>query len=90
MVTIKAKIIDPTGLHARPASILTMTATKYRSEIKIIAGEQAGNLKSILSVLSLGAKKDEIIEISINGIDEQEARQGLINQIESLKIGLII
>lgn len=90
MVTIKSKIIDLTGLHARPASMLTTTATKFQSEIKIVLGEKKGNLKSILNVMALGVKKDDVIEITIDGSDEEQAKKDLINLLESLKLGEIL
>ncbi|WP_342268967.1 HPr family phosphocarrier protein [Spiroplasma endosymbiont of Aspidapion aeneum] len=73
MASFKAKIIDPVGLHARPASILTKEASKFSSNINIISGEKSGNLKSIMNVMSLAVKTGTEITIEATGEDEKEA-----------------
>ena len=44
-------IVDPVGLHARPATLLVNEASKFASETKIIVGEKEANLKSIMGVM---------------------------------------
>ena len=71
---LKVKIIDPIGLHARPASQLVTTASKFEADIKIKtdAGKEA-NLKSIMSVMALGVKTGETVVITAEGKDANEA-----------------
>ena len=59
MKELKVKIADPVGLHGRPASIISTNASKFNSEISIanLRTNKKGNLKSIMSVMSLGIKK---------------------------------
>ncbi|AHI52457.1 HPr family phosphocarrier protein [Spiroplasma culicicola] len=73
MTSFTAKVIDPVGLHARPASVLTKEASKFASEIKIICGEKEGNLKSIMNVMALAVKSGAEITIEATGDDEKEA-----------------
>lgn len=73
MKDFKGKIIDPVGLHARPASIIVSVASKFNSKITIISGDKKGNLKSIMNIMSLGIKKDENIVVEADGEDENEA-----------------
>lgn len=73
MTSIKAIIVDPVGLHARPASILTKEASKFTSEIKIKSGEKEGNLKSIMNIMALAIKTNTEVEIQATGTDEKEA-----------------
>lgn len=73
MKSIKVKIIDPIGLHARPASILVQTASKFTSDIKLKFDGKIANLKSIMSVMALAIKNGETIEIEANGSDEDSA-----------------
>lgn len=80
------KIINPTGLHARPASDFVSTAKKFTSKIKIkdlTSDELPGNAKSIVTVLSLGLVKGTDIEISAEGEDEETAVKALIELVDS-------
>ncbi|WNS74580.1 phosphocarrier protein HPr [Bacillus sp. DTU_2020_1000418_1_SI_GHA_SEK_038] len=74
------------GIHARPATVLVQTASKFAANIKIEYKGKAINLKSIMGVLSLGIPKNAAIKITADGSDEVEA----VNMIEAviLKEGL--
>ncbi|MEG0307994.1 MAG: HPr family phosphocarrier protein [Clostridium sp.] len=61
------------GLHARPAALIVKEATKYKSKINIIKGENSYNGKSIISVLSMCAIKNDELTILAEGEDECEA-----------------
>lgn len=80
------KIVNPTGLHARPASDFVATAKKFTSKIKIkdlTADEKLANAKSILTVLALGLAKGTEAEITAEGEDEEQAVESLAALIES-------
>ncbi len=77
MVEKQFKIIDETGLHARPATKLVQAASKFSSEISLEHKEKKVNLKSIMGVLSLGVAKNAEIKITAEGSDEEEAIQAL-------------
>ncbi len=71
------------GLHARPASFLVKEATRFKSEIMMIKGGNEYNCKSIMNVLSMGAKKGEEILLRVDGSDETEAINTLVDLIEN-------
>lgn len=73
MKTITVTIIDPIGIHARPASAIAQTASKFKSNITFKNNEKKGNAKSVINLMALGVKKDASIEIIVEGEDEQEA-----------------
>lgn len=73
------------GLHARPASVITQKASKFKSEIFIRKGSIQVNAKSILSLLTLGARKGDLIQLLTDGIDEEEAMETIIALLEDLK-----
>ena len=73
MVTKKVKIINPTGLHLRPAGILCNEAVKYKSTIHFKYGDNDANAKSVLSVLGACIKCGDEIELFCDGVDEDEA-----------------
>ncbi|MDR3257278.1 MAG: HPr family phosphocarrier protein [Mycoplasmataceae bacterium] len=73
MKSIQVKIIDPIGLHARPASKITGEATKYKSDIKIILDGKEANAKSLINLMALGVKSNNKVEVQTRGLDEAEA-----------------
>ncbi|AVQ32714.1 MULTISPECIES: phosphocarrier protein HPr [Staphylococcus] len=66
-------IIDETGIHARPATMLVQTASKFESDVQLEYNAKKVNLKSIMGVMSLGVGKDAEITIYADGSDEKEA-----------------
>ncbi|WP_230397878.1 HPr family phosphocarrier protein [Novisyntrophococcus fermenticellae] len=87
MVSRKVKVINPSGLHLRPAGILCNKAMNYKSlitfeyEDKIKTG--VANAKSVLSVLGACVKSGDVIELKCEGEDEEEALEALTLAIES-------
>lgn len=75
MKTILVKIIDPIGIHARPAAAITTAANKFESSVsfKSIDTNKIANAKSVINLMSLGAKNGNSIEISVSGSDEENA-----------------
>ena len=74
-------IVNPTGLHARPASVFVKEANKYKSEIVIISGEKRINGKSIVKLMSTALKKGTIIAIEATGEDEETAASALADLV---------
>ena len=61
------------GLHARPAALFVQTAAKYSSEVTIEKDGELVNGKSIMDILTLGAQKDAVIKLKVEGDDAEEA-----------------
>ncbi len=83
MLTISHKIKDENGIHARPAGLLATEAKKFNSDIFIVMGEKKANAKKIFEVMSLCAKGNEEIVISISGEDETKAFDALAIFLEN-------
>ena len=66
-------VTSESGIHARPATILVQTASKFHSEIQLQYKEKTVNLKSIMGVMSLGIPQGAEIKIVVEGSDELEA-----------------
>jgi phosphocarrier protein HPr len=77
------KIMNPTGLHLRPAGNLCKEAMKYKSKITFEYRGNTANAKSVLSVLGACIKSGDEITLICEGEDEREALQSLIAYIES-------
>jgi phosphocarrier protein len=80
----KLTITNPTGLHARPASLLTQLCRKFASDIAICAGDKSVNPKSIIALLSAGIKQGTEIELRVSGPDEDEAGSKIRELITTL------
>lgn len=75
-VTVKSK----SGLHARPAAALVNLTQKFKSNITIEKDGRSVNAKSIIGVLSIGAEREDIVSVLIDGEDETRA----FNELEEL------
>ena len=62
-----------TGIHARPATLLVQTASKFASDITLEYKGKSVNLKSIMGVMSLGVGQGADVVISAEGADADDA-----------------
>lgn len=81
------KITSDTGIHARPATMLVQTASKFDAEINLEYNGKTVNLKSIMGVMSLGIGKGAEIKITASGSDENEAIQAVEETIKKEGLG---
>jgi len=75
-------IVDETGIHARPATILVQTATRFESDIELEYNNKKVNLKSIMGVMSLGVGKGAKVTIYTDGEDEAEALEKITEALK--------
>ncbi|MDR2465057.1 MAG: phosphocarrier protein HPr [Streptococcaceae bacterium] len=66
-------IVAETGIHARPATLLVQTASKFNSDVNLDYKGKSVNLKSIMGVMSLGVGQGADVTITADGADEAEA-----------------
>lgn len=79
MFQVNAKIINPTGLHARPAADFVAKAKEYKSRVTVgrVGEEETVNAKSIIMLMSGAFVQGDEIVITANGEDEQAAAEAL-------------
>ncbi|MDG2460141.1 MAG: HPr family phosphocarrier protein [Luminiphilus sp.] len=77
MSETKITVINPLGLHARPAAKLVECASRFSSDIKLGHQEKDIDAKSIMSVLMLAAPMGAELTLSVTGEDEVAAREAL-------------
>jgi phosphocarrier protein HPr len=70
MTSRRCVIRNPSGLHARPAGKFAQAATAHAGAIRVCKGEKVANGKSILALLTLGAKCQDTVTLEIEGDDE--------------------
>ncbi len=68
-LTIQNKL----GLHTRAAAKLVDIAKRFSSRIELAYRDRIVDCKSIMGVITLGAQKDNILDVIISGEDENEA-----------------
>lgn len=74
-------ITNNIGLHARPATFFIQKANSFKSSIWIEKDDRKVNAKSLLGVLSLGIAKGMTITLIADGVDEEEAINGLVELV---------
>lgn len=80
-------ITDEVGLHARPATLLVNEISKFACDATISMEGKSANLKSIMGVMALGVKKDQVVDVETTGSDEAEAMDAIENAIIDNNIG---
>lgn len=80
---VKGKIIvsNQSGLHMRPAIMLTKTASMLKSSIKIISDGNIIDPKKILDLMNARIQKGSEITIVCEGETEEEDLQVLLDAI---------
>lgn len=75
MLETEIKVINPLGLHARAAAQLVRAAGKFTSKIVIKRSDNNlyADAKSILNILTLAASKGTILNLEVDGKDEEQA-----------------
>jgi phosphocarrier protein HPr len=73
MASKQFHVVAETGIHARPATLLVQTASKFTSEINLEYKGKSVNLKSIMGVMSLGVGQGADVTVSAEGADADEA-----------------
>lgn len=84
MIRRKVKIINKLGLHARAAAKFVTLASAYKSEVQLIKGERAVSGKSIMGVMMLAAACGSELEVVVDGVDEHDAMNKLVELINNL------
>lgn len=78
MKEISLTVINESGMHARPASLVVGAAGKFKATLTIKKGDREANLKSLLGLLGLGVCQNDQIVLRADGIDEEAALDAII------------
>jgi phosphocarrier protein HPr len=77
----EALIVNPLGLHARPAAQLVRLASRFASDILFAKDGVEVNGKSIMGVMMLAAECGSSITIRASGEDAEQAVQALLELV---------
>lgn len=83
MIRQQIVIQNKLGLHTRAAAKLVDTAKKFASRIELGFRDRIVDCKSIMGVITLGAQKDNTLDVIITGEDEKEALEAILKLINN-------
>lgn len=72
------QVVNPLGLHARPAAQLVRLASGYQSQVELERDGMVVNGKSIMGVMMLAAECGSSLVIRANGGDESAAVDAIV------------
>jgi phosphocarrier protein len=74
-------IVNPLGLHARPAAEFVKLAARFRADVQVEKDGMTVNGKSIMGVMTLAAECGSAIRIRTSGDDAEAALAALVDLV---------
>ena len=81
MAEIQLLVIDPSGLHARPAARFVQAASRFSSRIVIRENGREADAKSLIALLGLTIRPSTEITLAADGPDADEAVAALAAEL---------
>ena len=78
---IRLQVIDPAGLHARPAARFVQAASRFSSRIVIREDGREADAKSLIALLGLTIRPSSEITLAAEGPDADEALTALAAEL---------
>lgn len=85
MVEKTVVVKNETGLHARPAASLVQFVKNFDGKVEIIKDGKTANAKSIFNVMALGISKGTEVTVRVDGDNEEENLNKLVDFINNLE-----
>jgi phosphocarrier protein HPr len=79
-------VSNPSGLHARPATLFSEAAGSFKSSVSVenlSRGKRPVDAKSVLMLLTAGVSREQQIRLVADGPDEDAAIDALVGLLES-------
>ena len=81
MIEREVSIVNPLGMHARPAAQVARLASTFASDIELAKDGMDVNAKSIMGVMMLAAECGSTVVVRATGADEEQAVAALAKLI---------
>ena len=78
MIKTSISISNKLGLHARASAKLTKLAGSFKSDVFMSRNDRRVNAKSIMGVMMLAAGIGSVVELEVDGPDEEAALAALV------------
>lgn len=72
MIKDSVKVMNSTGLHARPATALIKIVKKYDASLTLVNNGKEIPVKGMMSILGAGIKGNAMLELICDGQEERE------------------
>ena len=79
----RVTVVNPQGIHARPADLFARLANRFQADVEIIKERERFDGKSILQILGLAAGQGTELLIEARGPDADAAIHALADLVES-------
>ena len=83
MVSKQTKIVNPMGMHMRPAGMFANAMMKFDSDVNLVANGKTVNAKSIMNLIVACIKCGTEVEVQCSGPDEEAALVEAVRLIDS-------
>ena len=83
MIQREVRVANRAGIHARPAAMIVQTASRFDSQIMLGKDSEEINAKSIMGIITLGAGYETVLNLTVEGTDEQEAADAVATLFEN-------
>ncbi|MGO9946602.1 MAG: phosphoenolpyruvate--protein phosphotransferase [Steroidobacteraceae bacterium] len=70
------------GLHARPAAMLANRAKTFAAQVSLSAHGRSANARSVVAIMALGVRHDDVLTIQAIGPDAPQAVAGVVAALE--------
>lgn len=83
MKSFSYTVKDELGIHARPAGMLVKEVKNFKSKVTLEKDGKVIDATRLMSVMSMGVKKDQTVTITVEGADEDAAYDALKSFFET-------
>jgi phosphocarrier protein HPr len=83
MITKKAIIQNENGIHVRPSQVISTRMMGYTGAVTITTHQLSISDMNIISIISLGLIKGDAITITVEGPDEEQTGNRLVELFET-------
>jgi phosphocarrier protein len=80
-------VINPQGLHMRPAALFVRIASRYRCEVWVSKEGEEVNGKSIVGLMMLTAGQGSKLKVRCEGVDADKAMEEVIASVIEVETG---
>ncbi|MTI13148.1 phosphoenolpyruvate--protein phosphotransferase [Sansalvadorimonas verongulae] len=76
-LTFDVTVLNPVGLHARPASQLVQIIRGLQSEVQLVCNGKTSIGTSLTAIMGLATERGSVITVTVAGVDAQAAKQAI-------------
>jgi phosphocarrier protein len=81
VIVREVKVVNPLGLHARPAAQLVKLTNSFACEVEFVKDGVPVNGKSIMGVMMLAAECGCTLTVRTQGVDEEAGALAIVELI---------